>query len=46
MFRILAWTNPRLFAGGEMLEIEDPEQVVLELDQHASLEPRRLNGNP
>ena len=32
-----------LVAGGEMLEIEDPEQVVLDLDQHAALQPCRLN---
>ena len=31
-----------LVAGGEMLQLEDPEQVVLDLDQHAPLEPCRL----
>ncbi len=34
-----------LVAGGEMLEVENPEQVVLDLDQHAAFEPCRLNGS-
>ena len=32
-----------LVAGREVLEIENPEEVVLELDQHAALQSCRLN---
>ena len=45
MLRILRLDEAALVAGGEMLEIEDAEQVVPDLDQHAPLEPCRLYGS-
>ena len=36
--------EPALVARREMLQIEDPEQVVLELDEHAPLHSCRLYG--
>src|SRR5450759_3108748 len=40
----LGLDEPPLIARGEMLQVEDPEQLILELDQHASLQPGRLDG--
>ena len=39
----LGMDEPAFIAGGEMLQIEDPEQVVLELDEHPPLQARCLN---
>ena len=33
-----------LVAGREVVQLEDAEQVVAELDEHAFPEPRRLDG--
>ncbi len=44
MSRIWHWTWPRLLPGRQVVEIEDPEQIGVDLDQHAFAKSCGLNG--
>ena len=44
MFRNFARTNPRRLPGRDVLELEDAEQVVVDLDEHALAHAGGLNG--